>query len=67
MIMQFIPCTDNCRYQLDGMCTLDHCSAPGFPNQRHPCVHYLPTGTVPTAATLGRYSPPEAAPNEANG
>jgi len=54
--MNFIPCTDSCLYQVDGLCTLDHCTVPGLPNQSHPCVHYLPVNSSPAAAMPGQYS-----------
>ena len=53
-----IPCIDSCRWQQDGVCTLDTCdNAIGQPSASHPCLHYVPI--VP-----GRYSPPEEAPNQ---
>ena len=60
-----IPCTDSCRWQQDGVCTLDTCdNAIGQPSASHPCLHYMPTAHVLTAAKLERYSPPEEAPNQ---
>ena len=59
-----IPCTDTCRWQQGGECTLDVCdNAVGQPSTAHPCAHYLPISPAPAAAALRRYSPPEAAPD----
>lgn len=41
--MSLIPCTQNCRYQRDGLCTLDQASAPvsqTVPNDA--CLNYTP-------------------------
>ena len=63
--MLFIPCTDNCLYQSDGMCTLDHCTVPGHPDQSHPCVHYVPVlSPSPAAAKPVQYCGPEKASDE---
>ncbi len=59
-----IPCTDTCRWQQGGECTLDTCdNAVGQPSAEHPCVHYLPISPAPADAVRGRYSPPAAAPD----
>ena len=60
-----IPCTDTCFWQQDGVCTLDtRDNAIGQPSDSHPCLHYVPIVPEPAAATPGRYSPPEEAPNQ---
>ena len=59
--MNYIPCADNCLYQSDGICTLDHCAAAGQPSLAHPCVHYQPISSSPETAVPGQYSAPEAA------
>ena len=50
-----IPCIDSCRWQQDGVCTLDTCdNAIGQPSASHPCLHYVPIVPEPAAATPGR-------------
>jgi hypothetical protein len=61
--MSYIICTDNCRYQADGMCTLEHCTVQGQPSQRHPCVHYLPLSPGPEVAAPEQCSVLEAMSN----
>lgn len=56
--MSLITCTDNCIYQKDGLCLLDHCTQPGNPSQKHPCVHYLPVIPLQGAAAPGQYFGP---------
>ena len=44
---------------------LDTCdNAIGQPSASHPCLHYVPIVPEPAAATPGRYSPQEEAPNQ---
>ena len=59
-----IPCTDTCRWQRSGECTLDTCENPtGQPSKDHPCLHYQPViFPGPAAAVPGKYLPPAAAP-----
>lgn len=59
--MMLIPCTDDCLYQKEGLCTLDHCALPGRPMHGHSCVHYVSVSSVPEDEVPGRYSQPEAA------
>ena len=57
--MSLIPCTSNCVYQSDGLCTLDSAAAAGLPALGGACVHFIPAG----GARLGsphRYSEPES-------
>ena len=35
MCMSLIPCTSQCVYQQDGVCTLDSAAAAGQPSARH--------------------------------
>lgn len=38
-----IPCTQNCRYQLDGMCTLERaCQLSARPQPNELCLHFTP-------------------------
>ena len=60
MIMSLIPCTSNCIYQSDGVCTLDSAAAAGLPSLGGACIHFIPAD----AKKLGsphRYCAPEAA------
>ena len=57
MCMSLIPCTSQCVYQQDGVCTLDSAAAAGLPALGGACVHFIPTD----AGRLGsphRYSEP---------
>ena len=57
--MSLIPCTSQCVYQQDGVCTLDSAAAAGLPALGGACVHFIPTD----AGRLGsphRYSAPES-------
>ena len=37
-----IPCTSECVYQSDGLCTLDSAAAAGVPALGGACVHFIP-------------------------
>lgn len=37
-----IPCTSECVYQSDGLCTLDSAAAVGVPSLGGACVHFIP-------------------------
>ena len=37
-----IPCTSECVYQSDGLCTLDSAAAAGLPALGGACVHFIP-------------------------
>lgn len=37
-----IPCTSECVYQSDGLCTLDSAAAAGVPSLGGACVHFIP-------------------------
>ncbi len=39
--MSFIPCTSNCTYQKDGVCTLENTFYNG-PSFDSGCIHYVP-------------------------
>ena len=43
MCMSLIPCTSQCVYQQDGVCTLDSAAAAGLPALGGACVHFIPT------------------------
>ena len=51
MCMSLIPCTSQCVYQQDGVCTLDSAAAAGLPALGGACVHFIPTDA-------GRLGPP---------
>lgn len=38
-----IPCTSECVYQSDGLCTLDSAAAAGVPALGGACVHFIPS------------------------
>ncbi len=62
LLMSLIPCTSQCVYQQDGVCTLDSAAAAGVPSLGGACVHFIPANQ----GRLGsphRYSRPEAAPD----
>ena len=55
--MSLIPCTSECVYQSEGLCTLDSAAAAGMPALGGACVHFIPRD----GARLGsphRYSEP---------
>ena len=37
-----IPCTSECVYQSDGLCTLDSAAAAGVPALGGACIHFIP-------------------------
>ena len=41
--MSLIPCTSQCVYQSDGICTLDSAAAAGQPSLGGACIHFIPT------------------------
>ena len=41
--MSLIPCTSQCVYQSDGICTLDSAAAAGQPALGGACIHFIPT------------------------
>lgn len=41
--MSLIPCTSQCVYQSDGVCTLDSAAAAGQPSLGGACIHFIPT------------------------
>ena len=40
--MSLIPCTSQCVYQSDGICTLDSAAAAGQPSLGGACIHFIP-------------------------
>lgn len=66
--MSYIPCSANCRYQNDGLCSLNHASAVGATNVQsvydNGCLHYVPRNSVLKSAQYHgahqRYSVPES-------
>ena len=63
--MSYIPCSANCRYQSDGLCSLDHAGAAGAADAEGGCLHFVPaSGALRNArfhAAPPRYSTPESA------
>ena len=41
--MSLIPCTSQCVYQSDGICTLDSAAAAGQPSLGGACIHFIPS------------------------
>ena len=41
--MSLIPCTSQCVYQSDGVCTLDSAAAAGQPSLGGACIQFIPT------------------------
>ncbi len=41
--MSLIPCTSQCVYQSDGVCTLESATAAGQPSLGGACIHFIPT------------------------
>lgn len=39
--MSFIPCASNCKYQLDGACSLQQAGLRGTTSESG-CIHYIP-------------------------
>lgn len=55
-----IPCTSECAYQSDGLCTLDSAAAAGVPALGGACVHFIPAKRLESPH---RYSERAAAAN----
>ena len=65
--MSYIPCSANCTYQIDGLCSLDHTTAFDASVNRsrdNDCLHYIPRNSVLKSAQFHgahqRYSIPES-------
>ncbi len=64
--MSYIPCSANCKYQNDGLCSLNHAGAAGVQNSSNDngCLHYVPRNSVLKSAQFHgahqRYSIPES-------
>ncbi len=62
--MSYIPCSANCRYQIDGLCILDHAGAAGIANGNSSCLHFIPNSNVLRNAQFHgaplRYSTPQS-------
>ncbi len=58
-----IPCTSECVYQSDGLCTLDSAAAAGVPALGSACVHFIP---VKRLESPHRYSERATAANPEN-
>ncbi len=67
--MSYIPCSANCRFQNDGLCSLNYASAVGGTdaqqNNDNGCLHYVPRNSVLKSAQFHgahqRYSIPRSA------
>ncbi len=47
--MSYIPCSANCKFQNDGLCSLNHAGAAGATNSvsnDNGCLHYVPRSSV---------------------
>lgn len=64
--MSMIPCTQACRYQEDGLCTLKQCTSIGQMDMAHLCIHFQPILHAPVSAVPGQWSAPAAAPDAAD-
>ena len=62
--MSMIPCTQACRYQEDGLCTLQQCASIGHTAMVHLCIHFQPIPHAPVSAVPEQCSAPAAAPDE---
>lgn len=61
-----IPCTSDCIYQSDGVCTLDSAAAAGAPALGGACVHFIPVkqlGSPHRYSERATASSPEPAPS----
>ena len=58
--MSLIPCTSQCVYQSDGICTLDSAAAAGQPSLGGACIHFIPTD-VKRLGSPHRYFEPGSA------
>lgn len=62
--MSYIPCSANCRYQNDGLCSLNHAAAAtnAATDNDNGCLHYVPRNSVLKSAQFHgahqRYSIP---------
>ena len=65
--MSYIPCSANCAYQNDGLCSLNYAAAMGSAggSNDNGCLHYVPRNSVLKSAQYHgahqRYSIPESA------
>lgn len=66
--MSYIPCSANCRFQNDGLCSLNYASAVGGTGAQQSndngCLHYVPRNSVLKSAQFHgahqRYSIPRS-------
>lgn len=65
--MSYIPCSKDCRFQNDGLCSLDHASAVSAADSLqndNGCLHYVPRNSVLKSAQFHgahqRYSIPRS-------
>ena len=54
--MSLIPCIDNCIYQIDGYCTLEHAASSGAANgyTNHSCAYCVAVNARSKPQTLHR-------------
>ncbi len=64
--MSYIPCSANCKFQNDWLCSLNHVGAAGAASMQNDngCLHYVPRSSVLKSAQFHgahqRYSIPES-------
>ena len=66
ILMSLIPCTSQCVYQSDGICTLDSAAAAGLPALGGACVHFIPAGAARLGSPHRYYEPGSTAIPAAN-
>lgn len=62
--MSMIPCTQPCRFQEDGLCTLTQCTTMGQTDMAHLCVHFQPISRAPVSAVPEQSSAQAIVPDE---
>ena len=72
MCMSLIPCTSQCVYQQDGVCTLDSAAAAGLPARGGAGVPFIPPaegrrGSPPRYSAPGSDEAPQARPAPPSG
>lgn len=60
MAMSLIPCTSDCIYQQDGICTLESAAAAGQPSLGGACIHFI-SADAKRLGSPHRYSGPGSA------
>ena len=60
--MSYIPCSANCRYQAEGLCTLQHAGAAGASGERRGCLYFVPRSAALRNARLHEAHPQDWIP-----